>query len=175
MKKVILSLAIAAIAFSVNAQDSKSDKPLKFSVGVEAGLPLGDFKETSKFGIGGSVQGEYAAAEKVGLTLNAGFLSFSGKSITEDGETFKYPSLSIIPVLAGAKYYFTEKVYGHAQVGLSFMSVKFEGVSSSTSGFTYAPTIGVMPSENIDISLKYVGISKEGTTSFLGLRVAYTF
>ena len=164
-------MAIVAIAFSANAQDSKTDKPLKFSVGVEAGLPLGDFKEVSKFGIGGSVQGEYSAAEKVGLTLNAGFLSFSGKTI--DGD--KFPSTSIIPVLAGAKYYFTEKVYGHAQVGISFMSVKFEGVTASASGFTYAPTIGVMPSENFDISLKYLGISKDGTTSFLGLRVAYTF
>jgi hypothetical protein len=171
MKKVFLSIAIAAIAFSANAQDSKSDQPLKFSVGVEAGLPLGDFKEFSKFGIGGSVQGEYAAAEKVGLTLNAGFLSFSGKTI--DGD--KFPSTSIVPVLAGAKYYFTDKVYGHAQVGISFMSVKFEGVTASASGFTYAPTIGVMPSENIDVSLKYLGISKDGTTSFLGLRVAYTF
>ena len=170
-------MAIVAIAFSVNAQDSKSDKPLKFSVGVEAGLPLGDFKEYAKFGIGGSVQGEYAVMESLGLTLNAGFLSFGGKTVDLGGlGSFKYGSTTLIPVLAGAKYYFTEKVYGHAQLGVSFLSYKEDGETSSSSAFTYAPGIGVMATENIDILLKYQAATKNGSSlSFLGLRVAYTF
>ena len=173
-------MAIVAIAFSANAQDSKSDKHLKFSVGVEAGLPLGDFKEVSKFGIGGSVQGEYAVMESLGLTLNAGFLSFAGKTVDLGGfGSVKYGSTKLIPVLAGAKYYFTEKVYGHAQLGVSFLSYKDTGEdaeTSSSSAFTYAPGIGVMATENIDILLKYQSATKNGSSlSFLGLRVAYTF
>ena len=176
MKKVIFTLAIATVAFTANAQDKKSDKEFKFSVGVEAGLPLGDLKEGSSFGIGGSVMGEYAAAESLGLTLSAGYLTFSGKTIDVDGESFKSPSLNLIPVLVGAKYHFNDKFYGHAQLGMTFASVKVEGVSASTSAFTYAPTIGVTPSENIDISVKYQAYSKGGgTTSFVGLRVAYVF
>lgn len=169
MKKVILSVAIMAIGFCATAQES--DKQLKFSVGVEAGLPLGDFNKVSSIGIGGSVQAEYAAAENLGLTLNAGFLSFRGKTV----ESVKFPSTSLIPVLAGAKYYFTEKVYGHAQLGLTFASLKLDGVSYNESGFTYAPGIGVKASDNIDVELKYQAYSKGGTTSFLGLRVAYSF
>ena len=171
-------MAIVAIAFSANAQDSKTDKPLKFSVGVEAGLPLGDFKEVSKFGIGGSVQGEYAVMESLGLTLNAGFLSFGGKTVDISGlGSFKYGTTILIPVLAGAKYHFTEKVYAHAQLGVSFLSYKEDGEpNSSSSAFTYAPGIGVMATDNIDILLKYQAASKSGSTlSFLGLRVAYTF
>lgn len=169
MKKVIFSLAIAVVALSANAQ-KESDKTLKFSVGVEAGLPLGDFKQVASIGIGGSVQGEYAAAETVGITLSAGYLTFSGKTVDEDGISFKYPSTSIIPVLAGAKFYFAEKFYGHAQAGMSFFN------NGGGSAFTYAPALGVMPSENIDISLKYQGASKSGsTTSFIGVRVAYSF
>lgn len=172
MKKVIFTMAIAAFAFTANAQDSKSDKEFKLSVGVEAGLPLGDLKEGTSFGIGGSAMGEYAAAENLGLTLSAGYLTFSGKTV----EDVKGPSLNIIPVLVGAKYHFNEKFYGHAQLGMSFASVKVEGVSASTSAFTYAPTIGFTPSENIDIAVKYQSYSKGGgTTSFLGLRVAYVF
>jgi hypothetical protein len=172
MKKMILTAAIAVIAFSANAQDKASDKPLKFSVGVEAGLPLGDLKEGSSFGIGGSAMAEYAAAENLGLTLGAGYLTFLGKTV--EGE--KGPSLNLIPVLVGAKYYFSPKFYGHAQLGMTFASVKIEGLgSANTSAFTYAPTIGVLPTENIDISLKYQAYSKGGTTSFIGLRAAYTF
>ena len=168
MKKIILSTAVLiTTVLTVHAQSSSTDsKQLKFSVGVEAGLPLGDFKETHKFGIGGSVQGEYAAAEKVGLTLNAGFLSFTGKSI----EGGKYPSASIVPVLAGAKYYFTENVYGQAQAGISFFN------NGGGSAFTYTPGIGVKAGENIDILVKYQAATKSGETlSFLGARVAYNF
>lgn len=173
MKKIILSLAIVAIAFTVNAQDKKKDaKEFKFSVGVEAGLPLGDFKETSSIGIGGSVMGEYAAAEAVGITISAGYITFSGKKIDLGGGlgSFKFGSASIVPVLAGVKYYFSEQFYGHAQLGMSFLN------AGAGSAFTYAPTVGFMASENIDISLKYQAFSKGGgTTSFLGLRIAYAF
>ena len=173
MKKVILSLAIVAIAsLSASAQKEKAaSKDLKFSVGAEIALPVGDFNKSNSIGFGGSAQAEYKAAESLGLTLNAGFLTFSGKTV----EGFKVPSLSLIPVLVGAKYYFTEKVYGHAQLGLSFASTKLDGVSYSTSAFTYAPAIGFMASENFDISLRYQAYSKSGTTAFLGLRAAYTF
>jgi hypothetical protein len=165
MKKVILSLAIVAIAFSANAQ-KEADKTLKFSVGVEAGLPMGDFKTFSSIGFGASLMGEYAVAEKVGITLSAGYLTFTGKTV--DG--FKYGSTSIIPVLAGAKFFFAEKVYGHAQLGMSFFN------NGGGSAFTYAPAIGFIPAENIDVQVKYQAASKTGSTlSFIGLRAAYTF
>jgi hypothetical protein len=166
MKKFFLSTAmLIAVVVTVNAQSTES-KTLKFSVGVEAGLPLGDFKEGWKFGIGGSAQGEYAAAEKLGVTLNAGFLSFTGKTIEGD----KVPSMSVVPVLAGAKYYFTEKVYGHAQAGISFFN------NGGGSAFTYSPGIGIKAGENIDVLVKYQAASKSGSTvSFIGARIAYNF
>lgn len=170
MKKLTLSLAIMAIGFCATAQ--KSEQPLKFSVGVEAGLPLGDFKTVNSFGIGGSVQGEYAAAEKIGITLSAGFLSFGGKTVDlgEGLPSYKGPSTSDVPVLAGAKIYLTENVFVHPQVGLSFFN---NGLGSA---FTYVPAIGVKASENFDVSIKYQGASKNGgTLSFLGLRAAYNF
>lgn len=86
---------------------------------------------------------------------------------------YKVPSINIIPVLAGAKIYFTEKVYGSAQAGWSFFSAKG---SSSANGFTYAPGIGFYVSPNFDLLVKYQGSTKDGSTiSFLGLRAAYSF
>ena len=170
MKKILLSTAVLiTFVLTVKAQTS-SDRPLKFSIGVEAGLPVGDFKEGYKFGIGGTAQAEYAAAEKLGLTLNAGYLSFSGKSEDILGETFKFPTVSVVPVLAGAKYYFTENVYGHAQAGISFFN------NDGGSAFTYSPGIGIKAGEKFDILVKYQAATKSGSTlSFVGARVAYNF
>lgn len=163
MKKVLLSLAIVATVFTANAQKKSSDNPLKFSVGLDAGYPIGDIGDFSSFAIGGSVQGDYTVAEKFAVTLNAGYLNFSGKDGAE--------SFSLIPVLAGAKYFFSENFYGHAQLGVSFGASNTEGTN-----FTYAPSVGYQITPNFDIAAKYLAISGNGsTTSTIGLRVAYTF
>ncbi|UAY51345.1 outer membrane beta-barrel protein [Ferruginibacter albus] len=166
MKKLILSLAVVAIAtFSAKAQDSKKSdsKDLKFSVGVEAGVPVGDLGNISTFAIGGSVQGEYMVDPSIGVTLNAGYLNFMAK----DG----FPSSGLIPVLVGGRYYFNESWYGSVQVGMSFSTE-----SGGGSAFTYAPGIGYKVSENFDILAKYQAASKDGGTSaFAGIRAAYSF
>ncbi len=164
MKKTIIAVALVAIAFTANAQDKKgSDKSLKFSVGVTAGLPIGDASNFSSFAVGGDIMGEYAAAETVGITLSAGYLTFTGKNGAG--------SSSFIPVLAGGKFTFGEKFYGHAQVGMSFSTA-----SGGGSAFTYAPGFGYQVSENFDLGVKYQAMTKSGsTTSFVGLRAAYSF
>ena len=185
MKKLILSAAVIVAALGANAQKSEDSKPLKFSVGVEAALPLGDFGKAYSFGIGGSAQADYTVATDFALTLNAGYISFSGKTstfpaitvagITIPATSFKYPTQSYIPVLAGAKYNFTENLYGSAQLGVTFTTTS--GVSGSSSTFTYAPGIGYKFTENLDALVKYTGYSAKGggSSSTVGLRVAYTF
>ncbi len=162
MKKVIFTLAIAAIAFTANAQ-KESDKTLKFGIGVTAGLPIGDLGDAASFAIGGDIQGEYAVAETVGITLSAGYLNISYKNGGGSAGT--------VPVLAGAKFGFGEKFYGHAQLGFSFPTKGGGGAA-----FTYAPSIGYQVAENFDISAKYLAWSKNSfTSSIIGLRFAYTF
>ena len=176
MKRVILSMAILAmVTLSAKAQKESSGMVgLKFSIGLEGALPTGDLKTSSNFGIGGSAQVEYKAAESFGLTGNVGYLTFSGKTIdVGSGVNYKVPSLNLIPVLVGGKYYFTPNgVYGMVQIGLSFLS----GGGSSSSAFTYSPGVGVYVTPNFDLLLKYQAASKSGETlSFLGLRAAYSF
>jgi hypothetical protein len=164
MKKLFFIAALTATSFAVQAQDTK---PLKFSIGLEAALPVGDFADVSSFGIGGSLQGDYSVAEKLALTLNAGYISFSGKTVNG----FKYGSSGFIPVLAGFKYDLTPQLYASAQLGVTFSDEKNSG-----SVFTYAPGLGYKFSENVDALLKYTGYSKDGNSlSTVGLRIAYTF
>ena len=164
MKKLFFMAALAVTGFAVQAQDTS---PLKFSLGLEAALPLGDFADVSSFGIGGSLQADYSVAEKLALTLNAGYISFSGKTV----EGVKYDASGFIPVLGGFKYDLTPQLYGAAQLGVTFSDQKNSG-----SVFTYAPGLGYKLSGNFDALLKYTGYSRNSSTiGTVGLRIAYTF
>lgn len=166
MKK-LMSIVTIVVLTTTSLQAQTSSSPVKFSLGVEPSLPIGTFGDAYSFGIGGSVQGELKVADELGLTLNAGYINYSGKDVGG----FKVPSSGIIPVLAGAKYYAAPSFYIHGQLGASF--------GTSTGGgtnFTYSPGIGFMASKNFDILLKYVGYSQTGgSSSAIGARVAYVF
>lgn len=167
--KLLLFVMLFVLAISVNAQDKKAtdEKPFKIGVGAMVGLPMGDMKDIASLAYGVDLMGEYAVAPSLGLTLSIGYVDFAKKSEWKDMD-FK---LGIIPVLAGAKYYFSDQIYGSAQVGLSFGTE-----SGAGSAFTFAPGIGYKISENFDLLLKYQSASKDGaTTSFLGLRAGLSF
>lgn len=186
MKKVFLIAALAVASFSVKAQDEP--KQLSFSVGAEAALPVGDlgdsdvkFGDYYSFGVGLSLQGTYALDESLGLTLNAGYISYLPKKI--GGE--KVPSLGVIPILAGIEYNFTPQVFASAQLGYSIYTGKLLSDDDvKMSGFSYAPGIGYRFTPNFSAMLKYQGTSAKakadggsstGNVSHLGLRIAYSF
>ena len=173
MKKLSLICALALASSGLFAQENNTtSKKVGFSVGVELASPVGDLKDSHKFGIGGTAQVEYMVAQQVGITLNAGYISYSGKSQTFLGTTYKNPALGQIPILAGVRYYFIKDIYVSGQLGVSVFKVKG---ADSESAFTYAPGIGIKVSL-LDLTLKYMGASKNGSTlSNVGLRVAVNF
>ena len=134
-------MAVAAIATLSASAQKEADKTLKFGVGVTAGLPMADIKTASSFALKGDLQAEYAVAESLGITASAGYLKYIAKS--------GYETASAVPVLLGAKFNLAEKLYGHAQLGLSFIS------DGGGSAFTCAPSIGYKVSDNFDVSLRY--------------------
>jgi hypothetical protein len=170
MKKMKFWMVMLTVITSLGAyaQEATTPRP-SISVGVEAGLPLGDFKEGWNFGIGGSVKGALPVASGTAITLSAGYMSFAGKSFGTEG---KLPSTSMIPIKAGIRYRFPAGVYFEPQLGYTKFKV---GDLVSTGGFTYAANIGYLMDNGLDLSARYEAISKEGTTSFLGLRLGYNF
>ncbi len=172
MKKLLLSAAIIVAGLSATAQkEEAAGSKLKFSVGVEAALPLGDFGTFYSFGIGGSAQADYNVAENFDITLNAGVTSYMGKTISG----FKIPAQTVIPILIGGKYGFSGNFYGSVQVGTGIFTAG-SGGGGSVSTFAYAPGVGYKFTPNVDVLVKYTGFSKDGASnSALGLRVAYTF
>lgn len=182
MKKLFLSLAVIAATLGANAQTKATSSPIKVSLGVDAVAPFGDFAKSSKFGLGGSLQGDYNVDPTLAITLSAGYINFFGKDYTVSvpgtgNVTYKSANFGLIPVLAGIKYSFTPQVYASGQLGVSFSTEKDGG-----SNFTYAPGIGYKFSDNVDILAKYTGYSvknsgngKSSSLNTAGIRLAYTF
>ncbi|RYY35626.1 MAG: hypothetical protein EOP46_09375 [Sphingobacteriaceae bacterium] len=170
MKKILLALVIlGSTAFAASAQTTEAGK---FSIGVEAGLPLGDAADVYSFGIGGSLKYELPVTEQFAVSLSAGYTNFMYKSeikdlIDKSGEGF-------IPVKAGAKYYFsgtfTEGFFGEAQLGATFGTADGAGTA-----FTYAPGVGYSFNNGLEAGVRYEAWSNDGTFNQLGLRLAYRF
>src|SRR6266498_3740949 len=105
---IACAIAIAAFSTSVNAQDtsvirrnihtnrnSPGNKTFIWSIGVEPSIPVGRFNDYSGFGLGGSLQGEYKPGNKVGLTINAGYIDYFGKTV----DSLQYSDFKYWPVM----------------------------------------------------------------------------
>lgn len=162
--KLFMFAVLVALTLSVSAQ-STDEKPFKIGAGAMIGLPVGDAANFASLAFGFDVLCEYTVAPEFGVTLSAGYLDWAKKS------GFSGAKLGQIPVLVGGKYYFAEKIYGSAQLGISFSTE-----SGGGSMFTFAPGVGVKLTDNIDLLLKYQSASKNGgNTSFIGLRAGISF
>lgn len=167
MKIYLLALSVL-VTVSSFAQDSKkkSSGGNSLSVGAEVGLPIGDLKQVSSLGIGGSAKAAFGIFEGGAVTLSAGYMTFSGKTI----QGFKLPSTNVIPVKVGLRYMLGGGIYGEPQLGMSFIG------NGGGSAFTYAAGVGTMINNQIDIGVRYEAFSKNSaTSSFIGARVAYNF
>jgi len=192
IKTGIVGLALlTAFALTTQAQSTDNGTPTKaaatterprflISVGPEANLPLGDFKDAFDWSIGGSVQGEYAILKRdLYVTLNAGYTNFFAKDIAG----FTTNDLQIIPVKAGLKYYPVGNFYVQGEAGAAFVGNKSDIGADKSAVFAYSPQIGYLfPLGNgsyVDAGVKFESYSKfnDGgkSSNFLGLRVAYGF
>jgi len=123
------------------------NKKFIWSIGVEPSIPLGNFSNYTGFGIGGSLQGEYKPADRLGITLNFGFIDYFGKTV----DTVKYSDFKYWPLMAGLKYYFTDMFYIHGQAGPGF------GTDGLGTSFWYGGGLGLNLGRAFDVELKYTG------------------
>ena len=171
MKKIIL-VVVAVLSIAANAQDSLNtgnmysdkdknygenptlDKTFIWSIGFEPSIPIGHFHDLAKFGFGGSLQGEIKASRNVGVTINAGYIAYSGKTV----DTISYPNFKYWPVMGGLKLYMG-KAYLHGQAGAGFGD---KGLGTS---FWYGAGLGVNFTKRIDAELKYTGWKQNEVSS----------
>ena len=175
MKKIKCFLLSLTVLLSVNSfAQEETGSGTGLSIGAEVGLPVGDLGESHKLGLGGSLKAAFPVATDAFITVSGGYISFSGKSVSVIGQTFKAPALNVIPLKAGFQYRFPGGFYLEPQLGYSIFSSK---VSDDSKGaFTYAFNVGYLINKSLDLSTRYEAASKEGSTiAHVGLRLAYNF
>ncbi|WP_295767482.1 hypothetical protein [uncultured Mucilaginibacter sp.] len=169
MKKVLLGLALAAgISANSFAQSGSSENKGGFSIGIEAGLPVGDAADFYSAVLGASLKYEHPVAESTFITGSAGYNAFLTKSRYKD---LGFESTSgAIPVKGGIKQMLGSGFFGEAQLGAAFSTSSGGGTA-----FIYAPGLGYNFSPSVDAGVRYEAWSNNGTTSQVGLRIGFKF
>lgn len=166
MKKFLLAaVLLAGVSMSSLAQ-KKSDGNGKFSIGVEAGIPVGTTSDAYNFAIGGSLKYDMPIATGTDFTVSAGYTSFMGKTVLG----FKIPAAGFVPLKAGIKYWFADAFYGEAQLGAAFSTQSGGGTA-----FAYSPGIGYKFSDVVDLGVRYEAWSHNGTVSQVAARLGFSF
>jgi hypothetical protein len=176
MRKVVFAMifcTLSLLSIQVNAQSDR--KPWSIGFGFDGGIPLGDAKTAYNFNGGMDIRFSYKLGPGF-ATLTAGANAFIPKSF--NGVDTK-AGLQI-PVKLGYKYKIVPHFFVMGEAGYSsFRSYYDDGnnhlVSASTSGFTYAPSIGTEFGA-FEAAVRYEGISVSGgTISFVALRIGFNF
>jgi hypothetical protein len=126
---------IATLAFVLVSSTAFAEK----TIGVDGAvaLPTGDWGDAVGFGIGALARFEMPINAKLVFTARAGYIQHMEK---EDGA----PTVGEIPLLAGMRYAFQEKVYGAAELGFVNyrMSLDVDGQSMSDSDTNLGMSLG---------------------------------
>jgi hypothetical protein len=188
IKAGLVALTLMGFVITTHAQssDSKDVKPaIILSVGPDAGLPLGSFKDNYNWSIGGSIQGDFAIVKRaLYVTVNAGYDNFFSKdNLQVDGVPVNEKDLQLIPVKAGLKYYPVKNLYIQGQAGVAILTNKSDVGADNSTVFAYSPQIGYLiplgGKNFLDAGVKfesYAAFTSGGSSNnFLGLHVAYAF
>jgi hypothetical protein len=181
-----LSIIAVIIIFSfrnqVKAQSSDSG-PLRFGIGVDAGIPTGQIRELSIFELGFTGRVQYRLGKGYNVMLTSGYYNFYKNSnipaittfdgLTKLGNTYYVPpstKQAIIPVKLGVKKFFSDNIYVSLEGGVGFETQY--GASTKT---IVAPGIG-WATDSFDAGLRYENFAGQGYNyGIVGLRVAYSF
>lgn len=170
---------IMCTASLVKAQNESMSAPNSkktlVSVGANLGVPV---TAGYKIAYGADLQIDIPFANKLFGTVSGGYENYSYKTVHVGTEIVPEGSTNFIPVLAGIKYFFSDKFYGHGEAGYTFSTTKNGGGS-----FTFAPSVGYYFCKNFDASVKYINIGQTNSSLAYGgksigsaqLRLAYTF
>lgn len=188
-----LILAFAGLSFGAKAQTattttktSTSSNGVILSIGVDAGLPTGSFKDAYNWNLGGSIQADIPViSNSLYVTVNAGYDNVFGKK-NIDGLGVDATNVQLLPVKAGLKYFIVPHFYVQGEAGASFLLNKSDLNADKTAAFVYAPQVGYQfplgGKSYLDAGVRYEGNSSFYNSgdnapkfNFVGLRVAYAF
>jgi len=192
IKSSVIALAFAAFAISAKAQTTTPSTTttttptgVRFSIGVDAGIPTGKLSDSYNWNLGGSVQADIpVVSNQLFVTVNAGYDNVFGKKDL-DGTGLAATNIQLLPVKAGLKFFPVSNFYIQGDAGVAFSLNKTDVGFNKSEAFIYAPQIGYQfqlgGNNYIDAGVRYEASSKfvsnndDSKVQFVGLRVAYGF
>lgn len=142
-------------------------KGFGFGPYVEAAWPAGNFKQTTKTGIGAGLGADIRLG-KVGLTGSIGYMHIAGKSRITENEIIHVRSFNVLPIRAGFKYRLAPAIYVKLESGVA----KFIG--NNESAIIFSPGIGLRIL-GLDLQAKYEIWATQEPYSFLGVKAGFNF
>lgn len=191
-----LILAFAGLGLGASAQTTTTTTTtstttttpggIRYSIGVDAGIPVGNFKDNYKWNLGGSLQADIPVyKQQLFVTINAGYNNVFGKKNIGGVANADVTDFKLLPVKAGLKFFPIENFYVQGEAGAAFLLNKSDLGANKSTAFVYAPQIGVQfpvsKSSFIDAGVRYEATTKFATgvdaskVNFIGVRVAYGF
>jgi hypothetical protein len=170
LKIATLVLAFAGLSVAAKAQTTQTPTSsttttshgVRYSIGVDAGIPTGNFNNAYKWNLGGSVQADIPVASQLFVTVNAGYNNVFGEK-NVGSTSADVPNIQLLPVKAGLKYFPISNFYVQGEAGAAFLLNKSDFFNDKSTAFVYAPQVGVQfpvsSSSFIDAGVRY-----EGTT-----------
>ncbi|MDB5001196.1 MAG: hypothetical protein JWR76_2273 [Mucilaginibacter sp.] len=193
LKIATLVLAFAGLSVAAKAQTTTTSTSTKttttssgvrYSIGVDAGIPTGSFNNAYKWNLGGSVQADIPVASQLFVTVNAGYNNVFGEK-NVGSTNVNVPNIQLLPVKAGLKYFPISNFYVQGEAGAAFLLNKTDFFNDKSTAFVYAPQVGVQfpvsGSSFIDAGVRYEATTKYSSAfnnskvNFFGVRVAYGF
>jgi hypothetical protein len=171
LKPIAAVVTIAALFITTNlkAQTTPANA-LRFSVGVDAGIPTGNLTIGSNFVLGGTITGQYGISNNFAITLTSGADHFFSKINPATGTRFD--SFGVIPIKAGIKEFFVPGIYFAAQAGVG---IEETDAGTGNTKLLLSPSVG-WANSNWDIGFRYDNYSGQSDPyGFVALRVAYGF
>ena len=150
-----------------------------FRLGVNAGLPIGDFGEAYSFTAGADVAYLYPLAENFRLGVATGYSHYFGKKTKTDLilVTLKneVPDVGIIPVAATAEFTLGDSnVFLGADLGYAFFTKK--DLKNENGSFYYQPKLGYSFDKRHDLYFSYKGFTRNNANAgSINLGYAYNF
>jgi hypothetical protein len=193
LKISAIALAFTAFAFTAKAQtitpstttSTTTPTGVRFSIGVDAGIPTGNLSNSYNWNLGGSVQADIPViSNQLFVTVNAGYDNIFGKK-NLDGTGIDATNIQLLPVKAGLKFFIVPNFYIQGEAGAAFVLNKSDINANNSAAFIYAPQLGYQfqlgGNNYIDAGVRYEASTKlnsnddNSKVNFVGLRVAYGF